>query len=89
MNTIPKQSGSPEEGGLEGDNKTAAPPIGVVDAERLLELAGHDVAVALTCIGLGDIDEAHTNVLTARVAVDAVEEILRMLLEGPGLGRTA
>lgn len=89
MSTIPERSGSPAQDGLEGDNGTAARPLGVGDAVRLLEVAGHDIAVASTCIGLGDLDEAHTNVLTARVAADAVEEILRLLLEGPGLGSSA
>ncbi len=89
MNTIPEHSGSPAQGGRESGNGTPARPIGVDDAVRLLEVAGHDIAVASTCIGLGDLDEAHTSVLTARVAADAVEEILRMLLEGRGPGRTA
>jgi hypothetical protein len=89
MNTVPEQSGRPAQGGPESGNGTPEHPLGVDDATRLLEVAGHDIAVALTCIGLGDLDEAHTNVLTARVAADAVEEILRMLLEGSGPGRAA
>ncbi len=87
MSTIPEHRGSPAQGGRESGNSTAARPVGVGDAVRLLEVAGHDIAVASTCIGLGDLDEAHTSVLTARVAVDAVEEILRMLLDGRGPGR--
>lgn len=87
MNTIPEHSGSPAQGGPESGNGTAARAVGVDDAARLLEQAGHDIAVASTCIGLGDLDEAHTNVLTARVAADAAEEILRMFLEGRGPGR--
>jgi hypothetical protein len=89
MNTIPGHSGSPAQGGRETGNGTPERPIGVDDAARLLEVAGHDIAVASACIGLGDLDEAHTSVLTARVAVDAVEEILRMLLEGGMPGGTA
>jgi hypothetical protein len=89
MSTFPEDSGSAAQGGFESENGTAARPVGVADASRLLEVAWHDIAVASTCIGLGDLDEAHTNVLTARVAVNAVEEILRMLLEGRGPGRTA
>jgi hypothetical protein len=94
MNTIPEQSssaaqGSPAQSGFDSADGIATRPVGITDATRLLELAGHDLAVASTCIGLGDLDEAHTNVLTARVAADAVEEILRMLIEGHGPSRTA
>jgi hypothetical protein len=66
MNTIRDHSGSPVQGGPENGAGTPARPLGVDDAARLLEVAGHDIAVASTCIGLGDLDEAHTNVLTAR-----------------------
>ena len=89
MSTIPEHSDGTAQGGPESGNSIAARPVGVADAVRLLEIAGHDIAVASTCIGLGDLDEAHTNVLTARVAADAVEEILRMLLEGPAPRSTA
>jgi hypothetical protein len=89
MNTIPEHSGSPAQGGRETGNGTPARPLGAEDAARLLQLAGHDIAVASTCIGLGYLDEAHTSVLTARVAADAVEEILRMLVEGCMPGGTA
>jgi len=54
--------------------------VDVEEASRQLELAAHDIAVAATCIGLGDLDEAHTNVITARAAADAAEEILRVAL---------
>jgi hypothetical protein len=54
--------------------------VDVEEASRQLELAGHDIAVAASCIGLGDLDEAHTNVITARAAADAAEEILRVAL---------
>jgi hypothetical protein len=89
MNTIPERSGNSSQGDLESGYRAAARPVDVGDAARLLEVAGHDIAVASACIGLGDLDEAHTNVLTARVAADAAEEILRMFLEGRGPGRTA
>ena len=56
--------------------------VDLAEASRQLELAGHDIAVAASCIGLGDLDEAHTNVITARVAADAAEEILRVALGG-------
>jgi len=58
--------------------------IDIAEATRQLELAAHDIAVAATCIGLGDLDEAHINVITARAETDAAEEILRVALaSGP------
>lgn len=71
MSSIPEQSVSPAQIGKLVD---------VAEATRQLELAAHDIAVAATCIGLGDLDEAHTNVITARAATDAAEEILRVVL---------
>ena len=71
MSSIPEQRHSPEYG------------RGVVDideASRQLDLAAHDIAVASSCIALGDLDAAHTNVITARAAADAAEEILRVAL---------
>jgi len=41
------------------------------EAMRELESAIHDARVAFDCIGLGEIDRAHTSAVTARVAVDA------------------
>lgn len=87
MSTISEQSGSPLPGEREEaiqDIGEAQPAVDVDDASRLLQVAAHDIAVASTCIGLGDLDEAHTNVLTARVAADAALEILQVLLQiGP------
>jgi hypothetical protein len=47
------------------------------EASRQLEQAIHDAQVAFDCIGLGHIDRAHTNALTARTAADAAETALR------------
>jgi hypothetical protein len=83
MSTISEQSGTPLQGEREeaaSRSRRTSQPVDVGDASRLLEVAAHDIAVASTCIGLGDLDEAHTNVLTARVAADAAEEILRTVL---------
>jgi len=74
--SIPEQGVSPEQ--LDS-------PIDIAEATRQLELAAHDIAVAATCIGLGDLEEAHINVITARAAADAAEEILRVALAS-GLG---
>jgi hypothetical protein len=73
--SIPEQGGSPER----------IARVDVAEASRQLELAAHDIAVAATCIGLGDLEEAHINVITARAAADAAEEILRVALAS-GLG---
>jgi hypothetical protein len=54
--------------------------VDVDEARRQLDLAAHDVAVAVSCLALGDLDEAHTNVITARAAADAAEGILRVAL---------
>lgn len=50
------------------------------EASRQLEQAIHDAQVAFDCIGLGHIDRAHTNALTARTAADAAENALRHAL---------
>ena len=41
------------------------------EAARELEAAIHDARVAFDCIGLGELDRAHTSAVTARVAIDA------------------
>ena len=41
------------------------------EAARELEAAIHDARVAFDCIGLGEIDRAHTSAVTARTAIDA------------------
>ena len=74
MTSIPEQGTSPEQ---------VHPPVDISEATRQLEMAAHDIAVAATCIGLGDLNEAHTNVITARAAADAAEEILRVALGAP------
>jgi hypothetical protein len=71
VSSIPEQGISPEQVHI---------PVDIEEASRQLELASHDLAVAAGCIGLGDLDEAHTNVITARAAADAAEEILRVAL---------
>lgn len=55
--------------------------VDIEEASRQLELAAHDVAVASSCIGLGELDRAHTSVITARAAADAAENILRVALK--------
>ena len=43
----------------------------LAEATRELEAAIHDARVAFDCIGLGEIDRAHTSAVTARTAIDA------------------
>ena len=71
MFSIPEQGVSPEQ---------IDTTVDVAEATRQLQLAAHDIAVAATCIGLGDLEEAHINVITARAGADAAEEILRVVL---------
>ena len=47
------------------------------EAARQLEQAVHDARVSFDCIGLGELERAHTHAITARAAVDAAEYILR------------
>ena len=55
------------------------------EAARQLQLAAHDARVAFDCMGLGELDRAHTHAITARAAVDAAENLLRTALaDGAG-----
>ena len=55
------------------------------EAARELEAAIHDARVAFDCIGLGEIDRAHTSAVTARVAIDAaVTAVESALAAGAG-----
>jgi hypothetical protein len=58
--------------------------IDLTEAARQLELAVHDARVAYDCMGLGDLDAAHTHAITARAAVDAAENVLRATLADRG-----
>jgi len=54
----------------------------LAEAERELEAAIHDARVAFDCIGLGEIDRAHTSAVTARVAIDAAVTAVESALGG-------
>jgi hypothetical protein len=55
------------------------------EAMRELEAAIHDARVAFDCIGLGELDSAHTSAVTARIAIDAaVTAVQTALAETPG-----
>jgi hypothetical protein len=49
---------------------TAQGPV-LQEAMRELEAAIHDARVAFDCIGLGELDRAHTSAVPARIAIDA------------------
>jgi hypothetical protein len=52
------------------------------EAARQLRQAEHDARVAFDCMGLGELDRAHTHAITARAAADAAENLLRAALAG-------
>jgi hypothetical protein len=54
--------------------------VDITEAARQLQQATHDAKVAYDCIGLGELDRAHTHAITARAAVDAAENVLRTAL---------
>lgn len=53
------------------------------EAMRELEAAIHDARVAYDCIGLGEVDRAHTSAVTARVAIDAAMIAMQTALAQP------
>jgi hypothetical protein len=57
------------------------------EATRELEAAIHDARVAFDCIGLGEVDRAHTSAVTARIAIDAAMTALQAAL-GRAAGRS-
>jgi hypothetical protein len=56
--------------------------VDLTEAARQLQQAGHDVRVAFDCIALDELDRAHTHAITARAAVDAAENALRVAIGG-------
>ena len=58
----------------------SASGIDLSEAARQLELAVHDAQVAYDCVALGNLDRAHEHAITARIAADAAEHLLRAAL---------
>lgn len=58
------------------------------EATRELEAAIHDARVAFDCIGLGEIDRAHTSAVTARIAIDAAVTAMQATM-APSAGHPA
>lgn len=54
--------------------------VDLTEAARQLQQAEHDARVAFDCLGLDELDRAHTHAITARAAVDAAETVLRAAL---------
>jgi hypothetical protein len=54
--------------------------VDLSEASRQLQQAAHDAQVAFDCMGLGELDRAHTHAITARAAADAAENLLRAAL---------
>jgi hypothetical protein len=50
------------------------------EAMRELEAAIHDARVSFDCIGLGEIDRAHTSAVTARISIDAAMTAMQTAL---------
>jgi len=67
-------------------SEAAGSAVDVTEAARQLEQAAHDARVAFDCIGLGDLDRAHTHAITARAAADAAENVLRTALASGVIG---
>jgi hypothetical protein len=59
----------------------AGDQIDLSEAARQLEMAAHDARVAASCIGLGDLDGAHTHALLARTAADGAQNLLKAALD--------
>src|SRR6185312_13932225 len=69
-----------EGGGTMSMHDTGQRQVDLGEAARQLQQAEHDARVAFDCMGLGELDRAHTHAITARAAVDAAENLLRAAL---------
>jgi hypothetical protein len=63
--------------------------IDLSEAARQLELAVHDAQVAYDCMALGNLDRAHEHAITARIAADSAEHLLRAALGAGVTGEAA
>jgi len=67
---------------MESNIDAGSSRVDLSEAARQLEQAAHDARVAFDCIGLDELDRAHTHAITARAAADAAENALRVALGG-------
>ena len=63
--------------------------VDLSEAARQLELAVHDAQVAYDCVALGNLDRAQEHAITARIAADAAEHLLRAALGAGVTGEAA
>jgi hypothetical protein len=63
---------------MSSSHDTGAGHIDLEEAARQLEMAAHEARVAATCIGLGDIDDAHTHAILARAAAEGAQNLLQV-----------
>jgi len=77
-------AGQPGREGEDGETMSSTHETGgqldLGEAARQLEMAAHDARVAVSCIGLGDLDGAHTHALLARTAADGAQNLLQAAL---------
>jgi hypothetical protein len=66
---------------MSSSHETGARQIDVGEAARQLEMAAHEARVAATCIGLGEIDDAHTHAILARAAADGAQNLLQVAVD--------
>lgn len=67
---------------MSSSHETGTGQIDLEEATRQLEMAAHEARVAATCIGLGEIDEAHTHAILARAAADGAQNLLQVAVAG-------
>jgi hypothetical protein len=65
---------------VSGTHEIGGRQIDLGEAARQLESAAHDARVASSCIGLGDLDTAHTHAILARAAADSAQNVLQAAL---------
>jgi hypothetical protein len=66
---------------MSSSHETGARQIDIAEAARQLEMAAHEARVAATCIGLGDIDDAHTHAILARAAAEGAQNLLQVAVD--------
>lgn len=65
---------------MSSTEQTGSGAVDLGEAARQLEMAAHDARVAASCIGLGDLDRAHTHAILARAAADSAQNVLQAAL---------
>jgi len=63
---------------MSSSHETGTRHIDLEEAARQLEMAAHEARVAATCIGLGEIDDAHTHAILARAAAEGAQNLLQV-----------